>query len=69
MAWCKGGVVEGNSIELDFLVPGWWEGSHTVRLGQVAHPAESGLNCENPTPEGNPDVCTIQCGFRGEPDP
>jgi hypothetical protein len=26
---------------LDFVVPGWWEGSHTARLGPVPAPHES----------------------------
>jgi len=27
--------LEDGTGDLDFLVPGWWEGSHTVRLGAV----------------------------------
>ena len=27
---------------LDFILPGWWEGAHTVRLGPVGAPVEPG---------------------------
>ena len=30
--WLRRRLQDGTG-DLDFLVPGWWEGSHTVRLG------------------------------------
>ena len=32
--WLRRRLQDGTG-DLDFLVPGWWEGSHTVRLGAV----------------------------------
>jgi hypothetical protein len=39
------GVLDG-APELEFIVPRWWEGSHTVRLGALKPVGES--STQNP---------------------
>ena len=34
--WFHGLVLAGSPF-LDFVLPGWWEGCHTARLGPLSH--------------------------------
>ena len=47
-------IIIYGSPELDFLLPGWWEGCHTARLGPLSH---SGVGADEDGSEPSAQPC------------
>jgi hypothetical protein len=55
--------LEDGTGDLDFLVPGWWEGSHTARLGRVPSLHEPQGRAGVPPARRSRDGCATLCPF------